>query len=146
MWESYIWKPISSLLQQYRWPRDNVLKSWKWLMYAHTHNYDLMWEADKSSISDHIVLPFIWKLLFLEHLLRSNMKRKVSQLFKAWFVFSFTSREDNQQLLRITKNKPNDRLHKSSRSKSGAWTLANQRGKGKNRNIIIGFNNSRICS
>lgn len=116
-----------------------VLKSWKWLMYTSTDNYDLMWEAAKTSISDHIVLPFIWKLLFLEHLLRSNMKRKISQLFNAWFVFSFTSREDNQQLLRNTKNKPNYKYHKSSWSKSSAWTLANQRGEGKDRNIITGF-------
>lgn len=64
-------------------------------MYTHTHNDYLMWEAAKSSISDHIVLPFIWRLLLLEHLLKSNMKRKISELFNAWFVFSFTSREDN---------------------------------------------------
>lgn len=108
-------------------------------MYTSTDNYDLMWEAAKTSISDHIVLPFIWKLLFLEHLLRSNMKRKISQLFNAWFVFSFTSREDNQQLLRNTKNKPNYIYHKSSWRKSSAWTLANQRGEGKDRNIITGF-------
>ena len=108
-------------------------------MYTSTDNYDLMWEAAKTSISDHIVLPFIWKLLFLEHLLRSNMKRKISQLFNAWFVFSFTSREDNQQLLRNTKNKPNYIYHKSSWSKSSAWTLANQRGERKDRNIITGF-------
>lgn len=67
------------------------------------------------------------------------MKKKISQLFNAWFVFSFTSREDNQQLLRNTKNKPNYMYHKSSWSKSSAWTLANQRGEEKDRNIITGF-------
>lgn len=67
------------------------------------------------------------------------MKKKISQLFNAWFVFSFTSRQDNQQLLRNTKNKPNYIYHKSSWSKSSAWTLANQRGEEKDRNIITGF-------
>ena len=67
------------------------------------------------------------------------MKKKISQLFNAWFVFSFTSREDNQQLLRNTKNKPNYIYHKSSWSKPSAWTLANQRGEEKDRNIITGF-------
>lgn len=45
-------------------------------MYTSTDNYDLMWEAAKSSFSDHVVLTFIWKLLFLEHFITIKYEKE----------------------------------------------------------------------
>ena len=45
-------------------------------MYTSTDNYDLVWEAAKSSFSDHVVLTFIWKLLFLEHFITIKYEKE----------------------------------------------------------------------